>query len=170
MKRTIRAILPAAFAALALALGLTYTALPRIPVLTIRNDGGKVVASLVCEDGKFIHRYVHSVHLSDVDEEYGIEADGSLRLTATRFDTLGVGIPYDAEGGFSMEGNRFVLRMDRRYRSLPVRVSPLPGHVILTGGREYPLARWIAPGDLAILEARLIPRIGIRGSRRAVRY
>lgn len=150
----------------ALVLSAGYALLPRTPTLTIRNARGRVLARLACEDGTFVHRYVHSVHLSDVDEEYSIEPDGSLRLTATRFDTLGVGIPYDAEGGFSQEGDRFVLRMDRRYRSLPVRVSPLPGHMILTGGREYPLARWIAPGDLAILEARNIPRIGVRTSRR----
>lgn len=106
------------------------------------------------------------MHLTDVDEEYSIEPDGSLRLTATRFDTLGVGIPYDAEGGFSLEGNRFVLRMDRRYRSLPIRVSPIPGHVVVAGGRVYPLSTWVAPEDLAILEARIIPRIGVLASRR----
>ncbi len=150
----------------ALVLSAGYALLPRTPTLMIRDARGRVLARLACEDGRFVHRYVHSVHLSDVDEEYSIDPDGSMRLTATRFDTLGVGIPYDAEGGFSQEGDRFVLRMDRRYSSLPVRVSPLPGHMILTGGREYPLARWIAPGDLAILEARNIPRLGVRISRR----
>ena len=150
----------------ALVLYAGYAVLPRTPTLMIRNDRGRVLGRLACEDGTFVHRYVHSVHLSDVDEEYSIEPDGSLRLTATRFDTLGVGIPFDAEGGFSKEGNRFVLRMDRRYRSLPVRVSPIPGHVIITGGGTYPLSEWIGPGDLAVLEARNIPRIGIRTSRR----
>ena len=143
-----------------------YALLPRTPTLTIRNERGRILARLACEDGRFVHRYVHSVHLSDVDEEYSIEPDGSLRLTATRFDTLGVGIPYDAEGGFSKDGNRFVLRMDRRYRSLPVRVSPIPGHVIVTGGRIFPLSEWVGPGELAVLEARNIPRIGIRTPRR----
>ncbi|NLJ46791.1 MAG: DUF1850 domain-containing protein [Treponema sp.] len=166
MKRTVRAVALAAVAGLA----AVFAALPGTQVLEIRNERGRIVARLECEDGQFVHRYVHSVHLSDVDEDYTIEKDGSLRLTATRFDTLGVGIPYDAEGGFSQEGNRFVLRMDRTYRSLPVRVSPLPGHAILTGDREYPLSRWFAPGDLAILEVRRIPRIGIRSFRRADRY
>lgn len=151
-------------AALVVTAGLLLV--PRTPALVIRNGRGETLARIICRDGTFIHRYVHSVHLSDVDEEYTIEGDGGLRLTATRFDTLGVGIPFDAEGGFSQEGNRFVLRMDRRYRSLPIRVSPIPGHVVVTGGRVYPLSTWIAPGDLAILEARMIPRIGVLASRR----
>lgn len=162
MKRRLWFLIFAAVAAGA----AVFLVLPKVSVLTIRDEGGRIRARLICEDGTFVHRFVHSVHLSDVDEEYTIEADGSLRLTATRFDTLGVGIPSDAEGGFSQEGNRFVLRMDRRYRSLPIRVSPLPGHVILTGGRVYPLSTWIAPEDLAILEARIIPRIGVLVSRR----
>jgi hypothetical protein len=162
MRRHIRFF--ALTAALVLIAG--YALLPRTPTLTIRNERGKVLARLACEDGRFVHRYVHSVHLSDVDEEYSIKPDGSLRLTATRFDTLGVGIPYDAEGGLSQDGNRFVLRMDRRYRSLPVRVSPLPGHGIVTGGRIYPLSDWIGPGELIVLEARYIPRIGVRTPRR----
>lgn len=162
MKRYLRFWILAA--ALAAAAGPLL--IPRIPVLVIRNGQGKTLTRIVCRDGTFIHRYVHSVHLSDVDEEYTIEGDGSLRLTATRFDTLGVGIPYDAEGGFSQEGNRFVLRMDRRYRSLPIRVSPIPGHVVVAGGRVYPLSTWIAPEELAILEARMIPRIGVLASRR----
>lgn len=151
-------------AALAAAAGSLLV--PWIPVLVIRDGQEKTLARIVCRNGTFIHRYVHSVHLTDVDEEYSIEPDGSLRLTATRFDTLGVGIPYDAEGGFSLEGNRFVLRMDRRYRSLPIRVSPIPGHVVVAGGRVYPLSTWVAPEDLAILEARIIPRIGVLASRR----
>ena len=147
--------------AAALTAAFGFLLVPGMPILDIQDMSGKTRAQIVCRDGTFVHRYVHSVHLSDVDEEYTIESGGILRLTATRFDTLGVGIPYDAEGGFSQDGNRFVLRMDRKYRSLPIRISPLPGHMIIAGGREYPLSRWIHPGDLAILKARFIPRIGI---------
>lgn len=137
------------------ALGIAaYAAAPRVPVLVLRDESGQVRARIVCTDGRFVHRYVHSVHLSDVDEEYGIDPDNTLHLAATRFDTLGVGIPYDAEGGFSVEGNRFVLKMNRRFRSLPIRVSPLPGHMIIAGGREYPLTEWFAPEDLVTVEAK----------------
>ncbi len=133
--------------------------LPRVPTLVLRDGRGAVVARIPCEGGGFVHRYVHSVHLSEVDEEYSIERNGILHLTASRFDTLGVGIPYDEECGFSLLDGRFELRMDRRYPSLPVRVSPLSGHAILTGGREYPLTDWFAPGDLVVLTARRLPRL-----------
>lgn len=136
-----------------------FACLPRFPVLILRNERGKTVARLLCEDGKFVHRYVHSVHLSDVDEEYRIEPDGTLRLLATRFDTLGVGIPYDAENGFTLLDGRFELKMDRCYRSLPIRMSPMPGHVILIGGRTYPLADWFVPGDLVVISANHLPRL-----------
>ena len=153
----------------AFAVAVGFLLFPGTPVLDIRNGQGELLARLVCKNGTFVHRYVHSVHLSDVDEEYSIEADGTLRLTASRFDTLGVGIPFDADGGFSLEGNRFVLRMDRRYRSLPIRVSPLPGHVVITGGREYALSSWVDKEELVILEAKYCPRLLVLFPRRGTR-
>jgi len=136
-----------------------YLFLPRVPTLILRNESGGIVVRIPCEDGRFTHRYVHSIHLTNVDEDFQIQANGTLLLTATKFDTLGVGIPYDADGGFSMEGNRFVLKMNRRYRSLPIRVSPMPGHLIITGGRNYPLTNWFVPEDLVVVEAKNLPRL-----------
>ncbi|HSV56035.1 MAG TPA: DUF1850 domain-containing protein [Magnetospirillaceae bacterium] len=145
--------------ALAAAAAIYAALLPRVTVLIIRDGRGAVLARLDLNDGRFVHRYVHSVNLTDVDEEYSVEKDGMLRLTAARFDTLGVGMPYEAEKGFSREGNRFVLRMDRSFRRIPLRVSPLPGHVVLAGGRAHPLDRWAKAGELVILEAGSIPRL-----------
>lgn len=155
MRRTVLVAL-AAMLFLSAALCL---ALPRIPTLILENERGRTLARIPCADGTFVHRYVHSIHLRDVDEEYGIEPDGMLHLTASRFDTLGVGIPYDADEGFSLEKGRFLLKMDRRYRSLPIRVSPIPGHLIIAGGHLYALSDWFAPGDLVVLSARNLPRL-----------
>jgi hypothetical protein len=149
------------------ALGLAaYAGGPRVPTLVLRDEVGNVKARIECPEGRFVHRYVHSIHRSDVDEEYEIEQDGTLHLTATRFDTLGVGIPYDAGKGFSQEGGRFVLRLDRSFRSLPIRVSPLAGHLVIVGDKKYPFTEWFAPEDLVVVEAKLLRRRYLSAVRR----
>jgi len=136
-----------------------YMFLPRTPTLMLKNERGEVAARIPCPDGRFTHRYVHSIRLRDVDEDFEIQKDGILLLVSTKFDTLGVGIPYDADGGFAMEGDRFVLKMERRYRRLPIRVSPMAGHLIIAGGRNYPFTNWFAPEDLVVVEAKNLPRL-----------
>ena len=123
-------------------------------------DGtGAPLATLATPTG-FVLSYVHSINLSPVDEEFSIGADGILTLERMSFDQMSTGMPSGDGEGFAVEGGRYVTRPGRRMASIPVRVSPVPGHRLTVGGRTRPLTRWGRPGDLLVLETVPAPTPG----------
>jgi hypothetical protein len=122
------------------------------PALRISDQNGRFLARLPLSDGRFIHHYRHTIHLSPVDEYFRIER-GTLRLYELRYDTTSVGMPSDSELGFRIEGNRFVLKMDRTFKSIPLRVSVEPEHALIAGGIYYPLRNWADPMKGLVLTA-----------------
>ena len=62
-------------------------------------------------------------------------------------------MPNDAEGGFRLEDGRFVLALSRRFESIDVRVSPVPGHGIRLGETMLQFTDWAPAGSLI----RIIP-------------
>jgi len=122
------------------------------PALRVRDEVGRVVATVAVPDG-FVLSYVHSIHLTPVDESFSIGEDGELRLERMLFDQLSTGMPSDEADGFSLVGGRFAVYPDRRLRRLELRVSPVPGHELRVGGRVRRLADWAAPGGLLVLES-----------------
>jgi hypothetical protein len=121
--------------------------------LQLVDGNGTVRSSLVLPDRRFSHVYVHSINLGRVDEEFTVERNGSLLLERLRYDQTGSGMPSDAEGGFSIEDGRFVLAMSRRFRELPVRVSPMAGHGIQTAEGFLAFADIFETGELVTLVA-----------------
>lgn len=115
---------------------------------------GRLLAALPLPDGRFSHVFTHSFHLTPVEERFEIGPDGSLRLHELRYESLGVGMPEDAELGFRLEEGVFVLSMDRRFKEVPIMVSIVPGHGILAGGELLPFDRWVPPGGLLVLRGR----------------
>lgn len=122
------------------------------PALRISDQNGRTLARLPLEDGRFIHHFRHTIHLSPVDEYFRIER-GTLRLYELRYDTTSVGMPSDSELGFRIEGNRFVLKMDRTFKKIPLRVSVEPEHAIIADGTYYPLRNWADPMKGLVLTA-----------------
>lgn len=138
---------------------------PRIvtlPLLLLKNGNGSIAASVALPGGHFVHRYVHSIHRTQVDEEFRVE-DGKLVLFRLRYDTYGVGMPNDAGEGFRVEGGRFILDMHRSFSSIAMRVSPVPGDGILQGamdlspepetvtGKFHPFTEWVPAESLITL-------------------
>jgi len=77
-------------------------------VLQDLESGSKKV--LQVPHGEFIIRYIHSVHKTPVEERFYISADNTLVLYEIRYSSLGVGMPYESEGGiFSNQGGQFRL-------------------------------------------------------------
>lgn len=78
--------------------------------------------------------YEHSTHHSDVYEDYKIER-GKLHLYQTRFEDLGVGMPYDLiDGPFEFEDGKMLVKYDRTFESVTLRISPYAKHRICIQG------------------------------------
>lgn len=138
----------------------------QIPELLVTAPGGKLLAAFRPRDGRFEHVFVHSVHLTPVEELFQIESDGKggarLHLYELRYESSGVGMPSDAEGGYRLEGGKFVLRMDRGFAEIPLRVSIVPGHGIVVDGSFHPFTDWAPPESPLVLRARIVRVIQTR--------
>lgn len=148
--------------ALAALLFSTGFELARGPRLAVLDRQGRELAELDLPGGRFSQRFLHSFHLTPVEEFFRIEADGSLRLYELRYESCGVGMPTEEEGGYRLEDGVFVLAMDRSFKNIPIFVSIVPGHGLAAEGEFHPFADWAAPEELVILLGRTKPTLRIR--------
>ncbi len=126
------------------------------PAIALCDARGFPRALIALPGGILTHAFTHSVHQTRVDESFRVSA-GTLELFETRFDTYGVGIPTDAGDGFRDEDGRFVVLMTRRFDTLPVRVSHLPGDGLLVGGKLREFTEWFKAQDLVVIRPVLLP-------------
>lgn len=136
-----------------------FFALPRESELLIRDDRGEELAAIRLPNGQFSHVFLHSFHLTPVEERFRVEREGlfgaRLRLYELRYRSPGVGMPSDAEGGYRLENGFFVLAMDRVFDTVPILVSILPGHGVVAGDIYLPFRNWAAPEGSVRLSARM---------------
>jgi hypothetical protein len=166
-KRLARAAVAlAAAAALAVAGVLVFYEPVREPELVVRDSSGALRGRLRVPDGRFSHVFLHSFHLTPVEERFRIEATGRwsarFRLYELSYQSSGVGMPADAEGGYRLENGFFVLTMDRTFDSIPVLVSIVPGHGIMTGDAYWPFRNWADPEAGLELTARMVLSFRLR--------
>jgi hypothetical protein len=158
-RRARRALLLAALVAAAAGAAALLLSRDEARWLVVSSAEGRELAAIELPDGRFDHVFTHSFHLTPVRERFRVEPDGKggalLRLYELRYSSLGVGMPEDAELGYRLEGGQFVLAMDRRFESVPLRVSILEGHGIEIGGRLRPFTEWAAPMKGLILSGRI---------------
>jgi len=128
---------------------------PRSAELVILNAHGAVLGTLALDEGRFDYVFVHSIHLTLVEELFRVDKAGRLNLFELRYESSGVGMPADAEGGYRLEGGRFILSMDRTFDSIPLFVSIVPGHGISAGGKFHPFTEWAEPEDILVITARV---------------
>jgi len=128
---------------------------PRESDLLISDRQGKVLGCLLLKDKRFDHVFVHSIHLTKVEEKFEIDGSGNLHLFELRYESSGVGMPSDSEGGYRLEDGRFILSMDRTFHKIPLFVSILPGHGVSVGGKFHPFTEWAKPENILILTARM---------------
>lgn len=85
---------------------LTYFFLPIHKVFTFtdyRSDHPKPFYVKLEDEMKFQIRYVHSIFLTDVIENYEITNDNAIRLLSMRYEDVGIGLPGFAEDGETIE-------------------------------------------------------------------
>lgn len=157
--RRVRLTWIGAFGAIAVAIAAALFALPREPRLVIRDSRGGLLAEFRLPDGRFSQVFLHSFHLTPVEERFEVEPVGRfgarIRLKELRYQSPGVGMPSDAEGGYRLENGFFVLSMDRVFDSIPILISILPGHGIVAEGAYLPFRNWAGPEDGIRLSARM---------------
>lgn len=110
------------------------------PALFLQADGQKtvLVRQLRDEVSLTVH-FIHSVQKTPVEEFLTAYADGHFRLTGTRYQSHGVGLPFlPEEGTFRQEGDYFVLDMDRDYPALSLRTGVGTQLTIEAGGTRVP--------------------------------
>ena len=156
----------AALAILACAFLLAFEPIPERRLAIYDGHGGRL-GGIDLPDGRFDFVFIHSVHLTPVIERYELEDSRSpgparLHLYELRYQSPGVGMPADAEGGYRLEGSFFVLSMDRRYERIPLRVSIVPGHGIVAEGIYYPFRNWAGPNEALVLKGEKVFAIRIR--------
>lgn len=122
------------------------------PALRVYDESRRLLATLACSEGFYIS-YIHSIHLTPVDEEFIIGDEGKLRLVRMQFNQLSTGMPYDGDEGFSVENGRFTVYPNRDFKEILLRVSPVPGHAIRLKNANYKLTKWTKAGGLLILKA-----------------
>jgi hypothetical protein len=172
-RRARRLLLLAALAAAATggAASLLLETSSEASLVVSRPDGARL-AVLSLPDASFDHVFVHSFHLTPVRERFRVEAEGQgaakgtgaavLRLYELRYQSSGVGMPEDAELGYKLADGVFILKMDRSFASIPLRVSIVEGHGLEIGGRFWPFAEWAAPEKALVLSGQIRKAIRFR--------
>lgn len=133
---------------LILILGLMF--LVRLPFLVVSGLEGQPVLYLpVYQQRSFSLNYTHSVHKSQVWENF-LPGPGDLMvIISTSFDTLGVGIPFlPAEGKLVNDGGRFILTgINRHFQEINLVVMPDAGQALVCREKRYDFTRYFTPGS-----------------------
>lgn len=137
---------PAFILTLGILASLLYGAGP-VPMLRIRAEDNIILGTIWVPDG-FRIRFIHSINLSPVDEEFRIAPGGAIILKRMMYDQFSTGMPSGDDEGFVIEEGRFATYPDRSMREIALRVSPLKGHTITYRGKTVALTRWAETGSL----------------------
>ncbi|WP_345967180.1 DUF1850 domain-containing protein [Pseudothermotoga sp.] len=92
---------------------------------------GEVIFEKRLEEPFFSLVFIHSVERTKVEERFRIEPNGEMLLYECRYSSYGAGLPSDIGGGFALEDGEFVLKLDRRFERITLRVSHIDGHGIV---------------------------------------
>lgn len=81
-----------------------------------RSDNPAIHYIRQTEDDRFVIRYTHSIHLSDVIETYEVTGDRRIRLVQMEYEDLAIGLPGHGEEGetFTAEDGRYTLEYENR--------------------------------------------------------
>lgn len=102
---------------------------------------------------EFSLRYIHSVHLTPVYENFVIQTDGTFLLISTRYQSYGVGLPsLPEEGTLRLQDGWMILEnLQRPFSEIRLRVGPEAKLSLLVAGKTYPLHEWFSPGSLLVI-------------------
>lgn len=126
--------------------------IPVTPVLTLTaGDTNKTLFYTSIKDKQeFSIKYIHSIHLTPVTEEFYINKKLQIVVDKTIFDTFSVGIPSELEEGqtLKVENGKFIIsNINRTLPYFDQRVGQVvANHQLIIDGKQIPLASLIQPG------------------------
>lgn len=99
--------------------------------------------------------FTHSVQLTTVEEFFRVDGIDKLMMTHTRYQSLGVGLPYSpAEGTLiHTSDGKFILKMDRPYKTVTLRTAVQAKPRIVHQGKVYDLCDLYGQGTLVEIRA-----------------
>jgi hypothetical protein len=126
-----------------------------LPCLVLRAGGDRLYIGEVAVGFPLSLRFIHSVQKTPVEEFLAVkEGCRSFVLNATKYQSFGVGLPFDIkEGDFHQEGDYYWLRgQNREYDRLDLRTGVGTELTLKVGGRSFPLYEQYKPGTLVTVE------------------
>lgn len=134
--------------------------------LVLKAAGSSSEKVLMVPQGSFTIRYIHSVHKTPVEEWFTISADNTLILYEIRYFSLGVGMPYESEGGIfsNHEGQYRLTGLHREFSLISLWASEIPAQTIIIEGQTYPLLKLFKTDQALQISAKDVVRLVRRGS------
>lgn len=126
-----------------------------LPCLVVRAGGERLYIGEAAAGFPLSLRFIHSVQKTPVEEFLAVkEGCQSFVLTATKYQSFGVGLPFDSgEGEFLQEGDYYWLRgQNREFSRLDLRVGVGTELTLSLGGRQFLLYEDYKPGTLITME------------------
>ncbi|MCA0972211.1 DUF1850 domain-containing protein [Halobacillus litoralis] len=109
----------------------------------------------VSDEDHFQLKFTHSVHLSDVFEEYVVRQD-KLEPVQLVYEDTAIGMPSNAEEGETFElhdGKYYIKNIKGDYDSLDIMIGQVRAdHTILYQGEAYPLKDYLEAGSWIRIE------------------
>lgn len=131
---------------------LVFTGLQDRTVLIIEEQSSGLQHELYPVDDQFVLIYIHSVLLTPVEEHFIISEDNALILQKTVYESFGVGLPYEQinDADFEIIDGKFILYLERQFKSLNMIISPIPKHSITVNGETYQFNEMLELQDQSI--------------------
>ncbi|WP_036717414.1 DUF1850 domain-containing protein [Paenibacillus harenae] len=135
--------------------------IPFYPVVAFEYENtGRVMAYFPAEEHTgFEIKYIHSIHLTPVNESYSVKG-GAIVQEQLTFEQFGVGMPSNAAGNerFAIKDGKYVISgMQRDFQQVDMRVARVTeSQQIVAGGREIAFTSFAKPGAWIRMKVRKI--------------
>jgi hypothetical protein len=130
--------------------------LQKAVVFQPNHSTDKLAYVLVKDESTFKIKYTHSIHLSDVVENYKITDSQEIQLYELMYEDFSIGMPSNAEEGEKFEhsnGKYYIKNMTRVFPFFHLRIGQVrANHRVIFNNKEYPLSRSIKPGTSVKVE------------------
>ena len=131
---------------------------PLFPSLVIyEGDQREIVYHTdINQSSTFSIRYIHSIHLTPVEEDYQINDHLQIVLNRLSFDTYSVGMPSGLNDGEELElsdGKMIITKMDRTFPYIDLRVGQvISDHTLMIKNKKIKLGDIAKPGSVVRIQ------------------
>ena len=139
---------------LAVAMSTILFAVTNTPKIFVGTDHETIAVVDAREGLPLTVEFVHSVQKTPVIEELEFTG-GEFVLRRTKYQSQGVGLPFDeSDGEFRHEGDLFIMDdMNRRFKSLEFRTGKGTRFTLTVDGRTFELHKKFPVGTKIIVKA-----------------